>query len=97
MDDARLPAYSSPPDAVPTGENEWKLRQAFALALNLPESEVGDELKYRSSAEWDSIAHMTLVAVLDETFEITLEADDVMELSSYDKAREILKKYGIHF
>jgi acyl carrier protein len=97
MDEAHVHWYSASLEDVPMSENDRKLRQAFALALNMSESDINEDLKYRSSAEWDSIAHMTLVAVLDETFAVTLEAEDVMDLSSYNRAREILTKYGIRF
>jgi hypothetical protein len=40
---------------------------------------------------------MALVAALDETFDIMLDTDDVIDMSSYGKAREILTKYGIQF
>jgi len=78
-------------------ENEKKLRWAFASALNMDEAYVDDELTYGESPGWDSVAHMALVAALDDTFEIMLDTDDVIDMSSYPVAREILKKYGIEF
>jgi acyl carrier protein len=80
-----------------TPDNEQKLRRAFAAGLRLAESDVTDDLRYATSAGWDSVAHMALVAALDETFDIMLDTDDVIDLSSYGKAREILGKYGIQF
>ena len=78
-------------------ENDRKLRQAFASGLNLPEADVHEGLRYANSVGWDSIAHMALVAALDEAFDIMLDTDDVIDMSSYLKAREILTKYGIQF
>jgi acyl carrier protein len=78
-------------------ENEQKLRRAFASGLRLEESAVHDNLKYEDSAGWDSVAHMALVAALDEAFDIMLDTDDVIDMSSYAKARQILGKYGIQF
>jgi acyl carrier protein len=78
-------------------ENEKKLRQAFALGLNLPEADINEDLQYSSSQGWDSIAHMALIASLDSGFDIMIDTDDVIDLSSYQKAREILTKYGIQF
>ena len=78
-------------------ENESKLRQAFALGLNISEADVNESLQYASSTGWDSIAHMSLVAALDVAFDIMLDADDVIDMSSYKKTREILEKYGVHF
>jgi acyl carrier protein len=78
-------------------ENEEKLRQAFAFGLHLPEADINEDLQYATSQGWDSIAHMALIASLDSTFDIMIDTDDVIDLSSYRKAREILTKYGIQF
>ncbi len=40
---------------------------------------------------------MALVAALDDAFSIMLDTDDVIDMSSYKKAKEILSKYGITF
>lgn len=58
-----------------------------------------DKLKglvYQSIAEWDSIRHMTIIALLEEAFNIMMETDDIIDLSSYEKGMEILKtKYNV--
>ncbi len=78
-------------------DNEQKLRQAFANGLDIPENEVSEDLQYASTPKWDSTAHMSLIASLDSTFDIMLDTDDVIDMSSYAKARDILTKYGITF
>ena len=78
-------------------ENENKLRLAFAQGLNLPESGVNESLTYANSPGWDSIAHMALISALDTTFDIMIDTEDVIDMSSYTKAREILGKYGVQF
>jgi acyl carrier protein len=78
-------------------ESERKLRRAFADGLKISEDKIDENLQYASTSGWDSIAHMALIASLDSVFEIMLETDDVLELSSYGKAREILRKYGVEF
>jgi acyl carrier protein len=52
-------------------------------------------LKYQGIAAWDSVGHMGLVAALEDAFGIMLEADDIIDLSSFDKGKKILKKYNI--
>jgi acyl carrier protein len=78
-------------------ENEQKLRLAFAQGLHMAEAGVNDSLTYANSPGWDSIAHMALIAALDQTFDIMMDTEDVIDLSSYTKAREILGKYGVTF
>ena len=77
--------------------NNEKLYQSFANALNIELSAINDDLKYQSIKQWDSISHMMLISNLEEDFGVSLETDDVIDLSSVAKAREILTKYGIQF
>ena len=53
-------------------------------------------LEYNKITEWDSIGHMTLIAAIEEQFKITMETDDLIDLSSYKKGKQILsEKYKI--
>ena len=40
---------------------------------------------------------MTLIAALEDEFDIFLEPEDMMTLTTYKKGFEILKKYGVTF
>ncbi|MDF1507842.1 acyl carrier protein [Robertmurraya sp. DFI.2.37] len=77
--------------------NHQKLKVIFAEALGIEESQVTDTLAYNTIPEWDSVAHMALVAEIDDQFDIMLDTDDVLDLSSFAKAKEILQKYDIRF
>ena len=72
-----------------------KYDNAFKTAFEIDKSQIGSELKYESIDEWDSIGHMSLIAELEDTFEISMEMDDIIDFSSYDKGIELLKKYDI--
>ena len=56
-------------------------------------------LKYQDIETWDSVGHMRLVSALEEAFDIMLDTDDIIDLSSYEKGKEILSKeaYGVEF
>lgn len=77
--------------------NEDKLRDVFVEALVLPPGTAVETLSYRGIEEWDSVAHMLLVGELENAFDIMLETQDVIDMSSYDRAREIISKYGVAF
>ncbi|MFF2178495.1 acyl carrier protein [Lysinibacillus sp. NPDC058147] len=77
--------------------NEQKLKQVFIEALGINESQVTDGLTYNSIPEWDSIAHMALVAEIDDVFDTMLDTDDVLDMNSFAKAKEILAKYDVLF
>ena len=77
---------------------ESTLKQAFIEALGLDAAVTNwDNLAYRGIPEWDSVAHMQLVGEIEDAFDIMLETDDVIDMSSYTKAKEILGKYGVDF
>jgi len=38
---------------------------------------------------------MSLIGNLEEAFKISMETDDIIDLSSYNKGLEILKKYKV--
>ncbi len=54
-------------------------------------------LKYQDIAAWDSVGHMTLVAALEEAFDIMMDTEDIIDLSSFEKGKEILAKYDVEF
>jgi acyl carrier protein len=53
------------------------------------------ELAYQSIPEWDSVGHMGLIAALEDKFGIIFETDDIIDFSSYEKGKELLKKYNV--
>ena len=77
--------------------NIKKYNGVFCETLQLTEDKLAG-LKYQSVELWDSVGHMTLVAALEDAFDIMLETDDIIDLSSYEKGIEILKnKYNVEF
>lgn len=77
--------------------NHDTLVKAFSETLEIDPSIVKDDLEYNSIKQWDSIAHMQLVAALEESFDIMLDTDDIIDMSNVAKAKEILAKYDVSF
>jgi acyl carrier protein len=71
-----------------------KVNAAFRAAFDLDSSADLTRLEYNSSKEWDSVAHMALVAALEQAFDCMLEMDEIIDMSSYSKALEIMQKYA---
>jgi len=77
--------------------NIEKYNDAFIKTFGISADELNG-LKYQSIPVWDSVGHMSLVASIEDSFGIMLDADDIIDLSSYEKGMEILSKnYGIEF
>ncbi|HEL2978990.1 TPA: acyl carrier protein [Stenotrophomonas maltophilia] len=66
----------------------------FARVLGIAADSVSDDLRYNTIPQWDSIAHMSVVAALEEAFGVMIDMDEVIDMSSVGKAREILRKHG---
>ncbi|MFT6433753.1 MAG: acyl carrier protein [Candidatus Azotimanducaceae bacterium] len=74
--------------------NEERIFNVFKSIFSLDESVDRKSLIYNESAGWDSIGHMTLVAGLEEEFDCMFDTDDILDLSSFQKALEIMGKYS---
>jgi acyl carrier protein len=77
--------------------NIQKFTKAFSNALMITEDKIVDTLKYQSIPEWDSVSHMVLITELEDAFDISLDTEDVIDMSSVHKAKEILTKHNIAF
>lgn len=73
------------------------LNNAFIEILGVTEEQLSG-LKYQDVASWDSVGHMSLMAALEEAFDIMMDTDDIIDFSSYEKGKEILESnYDIEF
>lgn len=77
--------------------NKQKYDQVFIESFSIDESVLGDDLVYNTIQSWDSVGHMGMIAGIEETFDIMMEIDDIIDFSSYKKGFEILAKYGVEF
>lgn len=74
--------------------NLEKYTQAFTTTFNVTPEQAA-KLEYQSIKEWDSVGHMQLIAALEDAFDIMMDTDDIIDLSSFEKGKEILKKYDV--
>lgn len=72
---------------------ESKLQNVFSTSLGIDLEKITDELKFSETPEWDSVAHMALIAAIEEAFDIMIDAEDVIDMSSFGKAKSIVAKY----
>lgn len=74
--------------------NLEKYNAVFCETLKVEESQLAD-LKYQDVPGWDSVGHMSLMAALEDAFDIMMDTDDIIDFSSYKKGMEIIKKYDV--
>jgi acyl carrier protein len=74
--------------------NKEKYHKVFMETFGIPLDKVPD-MQFSTCVEWDSVAHLQLIAALEDAFNIMMEMDDIVEFSSYNKGKELLLKYDI--
>lgn len=72
-----------------------KVTMAFIEAFDLQPGADASSMVYRENPEWTSMAHMSLIAILEQDFDIMLDTDDILNMSSFEKAVEIMGKYHV--
>lgn len=69
--------------------NLEKYNQAFIESFEVSSDQL-EELQYQGIPVWDSVGHMGLIAAIEDAFDIMMDTDDIIDLSSYKKGKEIL-------
>lgn len=70
--------------------------QIFMEAFSLKEEDLQADIAMGSINDWDSIGHVKLITMMEDTFDLMFETEDILNFNSYEKGKEILRKYGIN-
>ena len=77
--------------------NLEKYTNVFTETFEVTKEEA-QNLKYQDIEAWDSVGHMGLISSLEDTFDIMMDTDDIIDFSSFEKGKEILaNNYDIEF
>ena len=69
-----------------------KLRDILAEAIELELDELTDESSPDNTPEWDSFAHMNMVAEVEKAYNIKLTLEEVIEMQSLSKIAEVVSR-----
>ena len=79
-------------------ENVKKYNAIFMEVFSVGEEVLNDEFKQGNVENWNSIHQLNLVSYIEESFDVMLDTEDILGLTSYSKGKEILvSKYNINF
>lgn len=70
-----------------------KLLSILSEVFSLPVDQITDDLAYNTFAAWDSLKHLQMVSMIEEEFGIELEMDDIIDMSTIGKVKEITARY----
>ena len=70
--------------------NLEKYRNAFVEGLGVSEDQV-DGLTFQAVPAWDSVGHMSLIAALEDAFDIKVEEEAAEQITTVGQAVELIK------
>ena len=76
-------------------ENLEKFNNAFVEVFGAKVEELNDDYSKDTVGEWDSVHQLSLIAEFEEAFDIMFDPEDIMEMTSYAKGKELLAKYDV--
>ena len=77
--------------------NIEKYNKAFMDVFAVEETALDDLFSKETIAEWDSVHQLNVVVNIEEAFDVMLESEDIIALTTYQTGKKILSKYGITF
>lgn len=72
-----------------------KLNQIFCEVFSVDESALNSEFNKCTVDGWDSVHQLSLTSSVEDAFDIMLDAEDILEFTSYDNAKAVLAKYDV--
>ena len=70
------------------------VEQIVSETLGIPAASVHDDLAYDSIPEWSSVAHLDLILTLEGEYDISIDDDAILELTSVGAIRGYLARVG---
>ena len=74
-----------------TNSLKTSLSKIMSDIFNIPPETIDEEISMESCPEWDSFNQLTLIAVIEEEFEIILSDDDVIAMNSFESIFKIVE------
>ena len=75
--------------------NLEKYNRIFMQILGVKESVLNENFTFKAVEQWDSVAHLSLISELEDTFDVMFESEDILHYGSYENGKKILEKYGV--
>ncbi len=72
-----------------------KFNQIFCEVFSVSEGALNSNFNKDTVEGWDSVHQLSLTSTIEDEFDIMLDAEDILEFTSYDNAKAVLAKYEI--
>ena len=75
--------------------NLEKYNNIFVEVFGVDEAQLGEAFSKDSVSTWDSVHQLNIISMIEETFDLMLDPEDIMACTSYKAGKEILAKNDI--
>lgn len=75
--------------------NIERLNNIFCEVFSVEASTLDSEFNKYNIEGWDSVRQLSLTTAVEDEFDIMLDAEDILEFTSYDNVKRIMEKYEI--
>ncbi|HET6891212.1 MAG TPA: acyl carrier protein, partial [Pyrinomonadaceae bacterium] len=63
--------------------------------LQMPASKITNDIAMKDVDAWDSLKHMELIVLLEQTFAIELNFDEIVAMQSVGEIKRVLRERGV--
>lgn len=74
---------------------EQKLKQIMSNIFGIEEEEITDDSSMDNIEKWDSLKHINLIIAIEEHFGISIDEDEMVEMTSFTEIKRILRDNGV--
>lgn len=75
--------------------NLEKYNAIFTEVFGTTADQLGANFCKDTVSEWDSVHQLNIISLMEETFDLFLDPEDIMACTSYNAGKDILTKQGI--
>ena len=72
-----------------------KVEGVLAEVLQLPPSEITDDLTMKDVESWDSLKHMELIVALETALEVQLTFEEIVAMQSVREIKRVLAERSV--
>ena len=71
-------------------ELEIGIRTVLAKVLNMDEAVVNETTSSETVPQWDSLSHINIIMLLEKSFDLSIELDQIANMKSFGHIRDVL-------
>lgn len=75
--------------------NLEKYNAIYGEVFGATADQLGENFSKETISEWDSVHQLNIISLMEETFDLMLDPEDIMACTSYTAGKDILTRNGI--